>query len=84
MDMTVFHALGYWLLALLCVGFLLVATWLTLGVAAQIVWDRMARVYDIFVLNWWIRQIKRSGRTLPTRGNVEALYEDLKKAGELK
>lgn len=38
----------------------------------------MIRVRDIYVLNWWIKEIEATGHKIPTKANVDKLMARVK------
>ncbi|MDX9971921.1 MAG: hypothetical protein RBU21_02915 [FCB group bacterium] len=80
MTLTGLDALAYWLGYALIVLLALAATFsgitALLTMAAQPAWKTLVGVYDLYVLKWWMDAIKKSGRVIPTKKNVnETLTE---------
>lgn len=45
--------------------------------AAKRLWDNLSKVYEFYVLKWWLDTIKQSGRTIPTKKNIDLFYKEL-------
>lgn len=75
--MTIFHVIGYWYLALTLTGIAAFLTYALIEFLGRSVWKKMTRLRDVYVLNWWIHAINSTGRTVPTKGNVDLLFEKL-------
>lgn len=75
--MTIFHIIGYWLLALTCVALLLWATWLVLGVFGKATFERMTRVYDVWTAQWVIHRVEQLGHKFPRRKIPEEYHAEL-------
>ncbi len=77
--MSIFHVIGYWYLALTLIGFAALLTYALIEFLGRTLWKKMTRLRDVYVLNWWIHAIKSTGRTVPTKANVDELFRKLEK-----
>lgn len=71
--MTVFHVIGYWYLAVTLIGFAALITYTLVEFLGRTLWKKMTRLRDIYVLNWWIAALNKSGFTVPTKSNIDDL-----------
>lgn len=76
--MTIFHIIGYWLLAVLLIGVAAILTYVLANLIGKSWWQRMTRLRDVYVLNWWIEALKAEGFTVPTKSNMAELRRRMK------
>lgn len=64
--------------AILATAIFSVAFWL-LGAVGYRVWKRLTRVYDLYVVEWWISIATERGRKIPRRRDIEARLDEMEK-----
>lgn len=69
--------LGYGVLILIALAFLVGAGMLLLELSFRPLFLRMIGVYDLYVLHWWLDRIKASGHVIPTRKAVRDVLDNL-------
>lgn len=77
--MTVFHVIGYWYLAITLIFIASILTYLLVEFLGRTLWKKMTRLRDIYVLNWWIEALKKSGFIVPTKSNIKELRSKMNK-----
>lgn len=81
-NITIFHLIGYWYLAISLVIAAGALTHITIEWLGKTIWKKMTRLRDVYVLNWWIHAINSTGKTIPTKANVDLLFEQIKRLEE--
>lgn len=81
--MTIFHIIGYWYLAITLIGIAALLSHALIEFIGRTVWRKVTRLHDIYVVNWWIEAIKKSGLRIPTKSNVDKLRRDLASLDEV-
>lgn len=75
--MTIIDFLGYWALVLVALVVLSALTIVLANTLFRAVFQDLTSTYEIYVLRWWLAEIKASGRSIPTKKNVASLLRDI-------
>lgn len=65
------HWTGTAVAGMLCIGALMLVTYLVLGMLGNALWRRLNNLYDLYVLQYWMQVAKKNGRAIPRRADVE-------------
>lgn len=76
--MTIFHILGYWMLALVVVLALLLSTYYICGIFGKEVWRRLTRTYDLYTVHWVMQRVEQLGHEFPRYKIPEEYHKELK------
>lgn len=71
--------LGYALIILIALTAMLAGATALLTMAAKPAWKELVGVYDLYVLKWWMDAIKKTGRVIPTKNNVNKTLDEIDK-----
>lgn len=69
--------IGYVFIVVFAVVITLSVITIPVAWAAKRLWHSLTSVYEFYVLKWWFAAIKESGRTIPTKKNVEDFYKGM-------
>lgn len=71
------HSIGFVVIASFGIAFILALIAFPFVFFYKRTWKHLSTFYDFYVLKWWLDSIKKSGRTIPTKKNIDAFFKDI-------